>query len=876
MLACGKHYLHMASRLITGLVIALAVLFVSGCPLSNWSGPSVAPAHSASTPPPSAPPPIVPPPVATPPITLPPSTPPPATSAPTAPAPTVMPTAVDGTLTTTVGAAKAGMLAGTGTHALTYAIVVPTLSGTATLSNPSTGVFTYTPNPNFSGTDRLQFTVTDSVGTSKPATVSITVSPASLGALSAPANIGVNANGPCYYCMVQPYVDVIKTIDFTDTTSQHIALATLGKLDQDGWPEEDFEFTGLYGTLGADNSHDDPGTAPILTGAYQLSFNGTAVVHDWGYDTIANQSYDPTTNTTTATVNVATGGGATAMIMQFTQTQRTAASPVNTGLTNVKLIRPQFAPNGQKWWDSPTQEFTNPFLNSFKGFSTIRSMNWTGAINSPEVDWADRTPDNWPTVSHYMTPAAGSLKYLAPPGGGMYQTGQSWESAIDLANATQTDMWINIPVMATDDYVKSLAALIKSRLNPSLHVYVEWSDEIWNFGNPWWTETNFNADQLNAQLAADSTENANYAAHCDGWAYAVCHVAERVMQFSQDFASVYGQAAINTTIRPLLCYQGGYWVMVEQALRFIAEAYGPPSQYFYAICGAPYWNPANALPSGSTEADVLTAMNNATAATVPDLTIGTAMALYYGLHHFTYEGGPALGYISITNASSADLTAILTQANLDPGMGANVTQGLTTAFQTGVDMYMYYSGVENANAGYWGATPDILDLGAPKFAALTTLAGQPVTRNAGITLPADFPVTPYSFGVLSSGAIDQIGGGWNCTGVTSWGPAHCSYNGSGAIGSGLGYLVNSAQASTYSVSLVIDDLQENFPSTVELDIDQKAVGAFSVPDNPGGTPLTVGPITVTLTAGLHLVEIKNASTTPTQGFSIDSINFVRQ
>jgi cyclophilin family peptidyl-prolyl cis-trans isomerase len=65
---------------------------------------------------------------------------------------------------------------------LTYSLVSQPQHGTVTLFNPSTGTFTYTPNPGFTGTDTLQYEVqaggpqtTPAVTTSNPATVTITV-----------------------------------------------------------------------------------------------------------------------------------------------------------------------------------------------------------------------------------------------------------------------------------------------------------------------------------------------------------------------------------------------------------------------------------------------------------------------------------------------------------------------------------------------------------------------------------------------------------------------------------------------------------------------------------------------------------------------------
>ena len=60
---------------------------------------------------------------------------------------------------------------------------------------------------------------------------------------------------------------------------------------------------------------------------------------------------------------------------------------------------------------------------------------------------------------------------------------------VALANESYTDMWINIPGPATDDYVERLASLIKNGdtvdgvayagLKPGLKVYVEYSNEVW-------------------------------------------------------------------------------------------------------------------------------------------------------------------------------------------------------------------------------------------------------------------------------------------------------------------------------------------------------------------------------------------------------------
>ncbi|MGH8403188.1 MAG: hypothetical protein ACRESO_07300, partial [Gammaproteobacteria bacterium] len=404
-------------------------------------------------------------------------------------------------------------------------------------------------------------------------------------------------------------------------------------------------------------------------------------------------------------------------------------------------------------------------------------------------------------------------------------------------------------------------------------VYVEWSDEIWNYGNPWWTETDYNSDQLNTLLAANPTEATNYKANCAGWAYFECHVAERVMQFGNDFASVYGQAAINTTIRPLLCTQVVQPSMMQEALGFVAAVYGQPSHYFYAICGAPYWSPASALPSGTTEAGVVAAMGQSINNNASYIESDTATALYYGLHNFTYEGGPAIDGVSITGTTGVPLTAILDAADIDPAMKAQVTNGLTDAFQNGIDMYMYYS--SQGSGSHWGATPDALDLDAPKFAGLTALSGQLVTRNAGIAVTGSIPINPPLFGILANDTVRptfEVSGAF-CGPASNGASSYCAFNTGAATGEGYGYLIDVPQAGTYSLLIVMDDRNGEGSASLELDVDQKSLGTLTVPKTPAGTPLTLGPLSVTLTSGLHLVELLNAGN---GGFSADSIQVSAQ
>jgi hypothetical protein len=41
------------------------------------------------------------------------------------------------------------------------------------------------------------------------------------------------------------------------------------------------------------------------------------------------------------------------------------------------------------------------------------------------------------------------------------------------------NMWINVPYLASDDYILNMAQLINTTLRPDVKVYVEYSNEVW-------------------------------------------------------------------------------------------------------------------------------------------------------------------------------------------------------------------------------------------------------------------------------------------------------------------------------------------------------------------------------------------------------------
>ena len=136
---------------------------------------------------------------------------------------------------------------------------------------------------------------------------------------------------------------------FADAMKQSRSWST-ANLDSNGWPQQD---ASVYVWAGS-----TPWAVMDMSGTYALSFNGQATVAiASGVGTITNQVYTSGTNITTTTVTMSNGD----LNLSFTATKRTSSSGVNTGITNVKLMRPS-SPGASSSYSTSTL-FSNQVKN---------------------------------------------------------------------------------------------------------------------------------------------------------------------------------------------------------------------------------------------------------------------------------------------------------------------------------------------------------------------------------------------------------------------------------------------------------------------------------------------------------------------------------
>jgi hypothetical protein len=286
-----------------------------------------------------------------------------------------------------------------------------------------------------------------------------------------------------------------------------------------------------------------------------------------------------------------------------------------------------------------------------------------------------------------------------------------WERAIEMANATNTDMWVNVPTRADANYYTELAKLLKAKLKPNLKVYVEYSNEVWNgqftqyhymVGNTLPANDKYNVG--NAVLEEANNPHLRYdetpSKPLDGLTLGTRIYAERLFRISEAFRAVFGDAEMITRVRPVLAWQVGTSALIDRMIAYARRVYPARTvdSYIYAISTAPYFgmgtNASNqklAYLDGLTVDDVITALNNnlLTLDTASLFENSTYVAKKYGLKWLAYEGG--------ADTFGAGSLASKAQAHRDPRMKDLCLKNIRDFQKAGGDLFMYFT----SGAGDW-------------------------------------------------------------------------------------------------------------------------------------------------------------------------------
>lgn len=271
------------------------------------------------------------------------------------------------------------------------------------------------------------------------------------------------------------------------------------------------------------------------------------------------------------------------------------------------------------------EHFDPDWLDRVDDFRVLRTHDWQSTNFPNTVNWSRNveTADqaNW----------------------GLEGRGMPYELLVELANQTRSDLWINIPHTASDQYMREAAAYVKSNLDPGLKVMVEFSNEYWT--------TIFDQYSYFIDGGAQKFGNAEFAA---GQFYST-----RAARMSDIFVAEYG--ANSDVLRPVLTVDNIMFGTGEAEAMLTAPAsvalggVRPVTRDFDVIATDGYlswWAPdastAAMIKNWMTDADGGFGrardflLNQLETELLPSWQKGRALADKYGLDFMVYEGGALL------------------------------------------------------------------------------------------------------------------------------------------------------------------------------------------------------------------------------------------
>ena len=514
--------------------------------------------------------------------------------------------------------------------------------------------------------------------------------------------------------------------------------------DSSGNPGKDFQLIYSATKIGA--------------GVYKLVFQGRAVVTAGGAGVVQGATYDALSNTTVADVVLSSDVVGNVWLV-FKDTYRSGMSTKGDGVRNVRLWRPGYATNG-------SETFTREFVAAARKFSLLRTMDLIRANSNSQKSWGERTkPDFF---------------------GNTGDNGQSWELIVALANATNRDVWLTLPVRADDEYIRKLAQLVKygsdgnepytsaqnnpvyPPLNAGLRVYLEYGNEIWNSGPGFkgfgWALQLANTHKLdtNHPIAFDGPQADQYVA-LRRW------IAFRSSFISLTFRNVFGDAAMMSTVRPILASQAGNGnAFLSTGLRWAQSFYGQvrltipknsverkPSDIWYGAGGAAYYN--GSVDPKDTDATTMSRYFDSlpTSAFYQNSAIDSTWTHGYGLKYVAYEGGPGPGGSALGSTNGSAISPVF---NNDPRMRDRMVMAQEIWDQTGGDELVYYV---YSSASPWSFTNELVqqvvsDTSSVKLQAIDAINAKVKPE---VTLGSAVPASIYLKDAVSQ-TIGSDGASW--------------------------------------------------------------------------------------------------------------------
>jgi hypothetical protein len=502
---------------------------------------------------------------------------------------------------------------------------------------------------------------------------------------NAESAMGINLGAVNYYATEQPFINSFLTSEKWITHSSETWDTNEEKyidVDASGWPEslnsvkepemQRFNSLGVVFLVGMPNMPN--GNYPA--GQYIVLYNGEGTL-SYGSDA--------------ALVRRSPGRD----IINVTPSSRgidlriIATDPHHTG-NYLRDIRVVTATNEAA--AEAGQIFNPAFLKLIQNFRALRFMDWFQTNGNTLSSWNDRPIPAYPFFGN--------------------SKGVPIEIALRLANAVSADAWMNVPVMADDNYISQMAMLVHNQLGASQKIYVELSNEVWN--------SSF--EQFQYAVRQGQALWRTRAPGMGGYEYNRNWYGMRTAQMCEIWRSIWRS---DSRLVCVLGAQAAWSFSATEALKCPYWTQGAPcsGHAINAVAVAPYMGGAvptawTSQPDGGLENlfQSLYSKND------PSIPVGGFLAQNaaslrnfakdltpYKLPLLAYEGGQAFA-----SGSTEALNNLYMAANRDRRMGQAYVRYLHQWKDSGGQLFMHYNdvGVEG-KYGSWGAVESIMQTTTP-------------------------------------------------------------------------------------------------------------------------------------------------------------------
>ncbi|HEX2949753.1 MAG TPA: hypothetical protein VHV83_09320, partial [Armatimonadota bacterium] len=332
----------------------------------------------------------------------------------------------------------------------------------------------------------------------------------------------------------------------------------------------------------------------------------------------------------------------------------TATDPQNY-IRNIRFILPGFANTYQ------SQLFHPQYLEHLSKFRILRFMDIGHANGSKVKEWSDIKKGNW------FTQCSSDYRYEQ----------SSPELMIRLCNTLGADGWFCMPFQASDSCITRYAQLIRDSLRSDCKAYIEYSNEVWNWG----FEQAGYAKEQGMRLGLPGNDGNVTQGSAEYYAY-------RSAQIWRIFETVFsGQT---NRIVKVLGGQAAWSGLFDEMFRILDDAkYNPGNTRPDVLAVAPYFG----FELGNGDMHGLSAdqlMDRIFSEALPQASQWikecSSMARAHNCRLVAYEGGQHL-----YPGTDTMKLRLFTECNRSPRMKTAYLQYLKDWFAQGGDVFVHYS-----------------------------------------------------------------------------------------------------------------------------------------------------------------------------------------